>query len=277
MPSDDETFESVRREPDPVAQGRRATELLNIYQRRTAELARLRREAMRRLQTERGMSYAAIADAFGLSKGRIGQLIQAGPPVERALFGLGPISIAVPLRGSPDRTLPVFASEDALAADRLAALLRDLAFEVERVSIPVDGRWQPAGDVVAICGPKSSAVSAHALEADPLLRFHERDGRWVIEDRADGRSYGSPLDDDPPDRSADIAYLGRLPVDGGTMLLIAGVHALGSLGAVDYLINHLAELYRVVGTGPFSMVTASRHHGERVIHSEALCPPRVHQ
>jgi len=66
-------------------------------------------------------------------------------------------------------------------------------------------------------------------------------------------------------------------VPGGSMLLIAGVHALGSLGAVDWLVTHAAELYRRVGDGPFSMVTRSRHDGERVLESEALCPARPHQ
>ena len=272
-PGDDE-FESVRRETDPRRQGRRATELLAVYQQRMVELARLRREDMRRLQLE-GLSYAAVATEFGLSKGRIGQITQTAPPPERALFGVGPVTVALPLRPGGERALPVIASEDALAYDRLVALLRELLLAVEQLRIPVDGAWSPGGDVIAICGPKSSPVSAAALAADPLLDFRaEPDGRWVIADRADGTRYRSPLDDGEDGR--DIAYLGRVPVPGGTMLLIAGVHALGSVGAVDYLVGHAAELYRQVGEGTFSMVTASRHDGERVVESEALCPARRH-
>lgn len=276
MPDDDDGFETVRREGDPRRQGRRATELLALYQQRTIELARLRREAMRRLQDEEGLSYAAVATEFGLSKGRIGQITQSAPPAERGLFGVGPVTIAVPLRSGEDRSLPVIASEDAVAYERLAAYLRDLLFPVEQQRIPVDGDWRPHGDVVAICGPKSSPVSAAALAADPLLDFHERpDGRWVIDDRHNGASFTSPLDDDADSRR-DIAYVGRLPVPGGSMLLIAGVHALGSGGAVDYLVHHAAEVYRAVGDRPFSMVTTSRHDGEQVVESEVLCPPRRH-
>ena len=271
----DDQFESVRREPDPRRQGRRAPELLAVYQQRMVELARLRREDMRRLQDE-GLSYAAVAAEFGLSKGRIGQITQSAPPAERARCGVGPVTGALPLRPGGERSLPVIASEDALAYDRLSHQLRELLLAVEQLRIPVDGGWTPAGDVVAICGPKSSPVSAAALAADPLLDFNEEPGgRWVIADRADGTRYLSPLDDGEDDR--DIAYLGRLPVPGGgTMLLIAGVHALGSVGAVDYLAGHAAELYRQVGEGTFSMVTTSRHDGERVLESGALCPARVH-
>ncbi|MFL6130758.1 MAG: hypothetical protein ACJ73E_17050 [Mycobacteriales bacterium] len=266
----------MRRERNPRRQGRRATELLVVLQQRSIELARLRREAMRRLQDEEGLSYAEVAAEFGLSKGRIGQITRSAPPAERGLFGVGPVTVAVPLRPARGRSLPVIASEDALAYERLAAYLRDLLFPVQQQRIPLDGDWQPRGDVVAICGPKSSPVSAAALAADPLLDFHQGpDGRWVIADRHDGTRYASPLDDDPTGRS-DIGYVGRLPVPGGSMLLIAGVHALGSVGAVDHLVRNAAEIYRAVGDGPFSMVTASRHDGEQVVQSEVLCPPRRH-
>lgn len=206
----------------------------------------------------------------------IGQITQSAPPAERALFGIGPVTVALPLRPGGERSLPVIASEDVLAYDRLVQLLRELLLAVEQLRIPVDGDWTPKGDVVAICGPKSSPVSAAALARDPLLDFRaEPGGRWVIADRGDGTRYLSPLDDGQADR--DIAYVGRLPVPGGgTMLLIAGVHALGSVGAVDYLVGHAAELYRQVGEGTFSMVTGSRHDGEHVLESEALCPARVH-
>lgn len=273
MSEADDEFESVRRDLDARRQGRRATELLAVYQQRTIELARLRKEAVRRLQTEEGLSYAAVAAEFGLSKGRVGQITQSGPPAERALFGVGPVTVAVPLR-TAGRALPMIASEDALAYELLAQSLRDLQLGVEQLRIPVDGGWDPRGDVVAICGPKSSPVTAAALAADPVLDFRQEDDRWLIADRADGTRFTSPLDDGATDR--DIAYLGRLPVPGGTLLLVAGVHALGSVGAVDWLTGHAADLYRQVGTAPFSMVTASRHDGEHVVESEVLCAPRRH-
>lgn len=276
MSGADEEFESVRRERDPRRQGRRATELLAVYQQRMIELARIRREGVRRLQEDEGLSYAAVAAEFGLSKGRVGQITQNGPPVERGLFGVGPVTVAVPLRPGRERALPVIASEDALAYERLAGYLRDLLLPVQQLRIPVGGRWRPRGDVVAICGPKSSPVSAAALATDPMLDYREEPGgRWVIADRGSGERHVSPLDDEP-DGGRDIAYVGRLPVPGGSALLIAGVHALGSLGAVDWLVGHAAELYHQVGDGPFSMVTASRHDGEQVLESEALCPARRH-
>jgi hypothetical protein len=61
------------------------------------------------------MTYTAVA---GLSKGRITQIRQTAPPSERAFFGVGPVTIAVPERTMPGRALPVISAEYTLAADR---------------------------------------------------------------------------------------------------------------------------------------------------------------
>jgi hypothetical protein len=276
MASADE-FDAVRREPDPLRQARQATDLLAIYQQRSVELARLRREAIDRLRAERRLSYAAVAAELGLSKGRVGQIRQAGPAVERAFFGVGPVTVAIPLRKITGRALPVISSEDELAAGRLTDLLASLLFHVDQFRIPVNGLWQPSGDVVAICGPKNSPITAKALDEDPVLNFHERaPGLWVIEDRETGETYTSPMDE-REGVDEDFAYVGRLPVDGSTMLVVAGIHALGSVGAVEYLSRHLPDLYRIVGQERFSMVIRSSHDAETVTESEAACLPRVHE
>ena len=195
---------------------------------------------------------------------------------ERAFFGVGPVTVALPLRSMPGRPYPVISSEDARAAELLTALLTSLAFQVEQFRIPTDGRWEPRGDTVAICGPKSSMVTANAIEADPFLSFEpDATGVWRIYERDGSRTYESPMDVDQ-NVAADVAYVARLPYGTGTLLVIAGIHALGSVGAVDYLARHLADLYATVGEQCFSMVVASTHDGETVIASEAIREPRVH-
>jgi transcriptional regulator with XRE-family HTH domain len=270
-------FETVRRERSALRQAQRATELLAVYQQRSIELARLRREAIDRLRTDEGMSFTAIAAKLGISKGRITQIRQTAPPVERAFFGVGPITVAVPLRKMPGRPLPVISSEDTLSAERLTALLSELLFAVNQYRIPVDGRWTPTGDVVAICGPKSSPVTGQAIEADPVLSFAPDDsGRWGIADRSTGEEYASPIDTGESP-SSDLAYVGRLRYDDSSLLVIAGIHALGSIGAVDYISRHLADLYAAVGSKRFSMVVRSDHDGETVTDSDLICPPRLHE
>ncbi|MCN0180108.1 hypothetical protein [Salinispora arenicola] len=151
------------------------------------------------------------------------------------------------------------------------------AFQVDHFRIPPDGQWQPRGDVAAICGPKSSPVTAQAISSDPVLMFEPDDaGRWTIRERDGSRVYESPMDDPTAPRWADVAYVGRLALKEQTIFIVAGVHALGSVGAIDYLARNLPDLYAHVGTHRFSMVIRSEHDGDTVTRSELACPPRIH-
>jgi hypothetical protein len=271
-------FEQVRQEADPLIRARRATELVALYQQRSIELARLRRTAIEEAVLKRGITYTAAAHAAGISKGRVSQLRRSGPPTARVLFGVGPIIVAVPTRAMPDRTLPVISAEDSIAAEHMSNLLRSYGFTVTQFRIPTDGQWQPTGDVVAICGPKSSSVTAAALTTDPLLNFTSNaTGQWTITDRETGTVWESPLDSNPAE-SADVAYVGRIRTGSANVFLIAGVHAIGSVGAIAHLsAPGVAEsLYETVGEDPFSAVVRSTFDGEAITSTEYAVLPRVH-
>lgn len=134
-----------------------------------------------------------------------------------SFFGIGRVTIAVPLRTIPGRIFPIISSEDDRARRQLAELLADLSLNVELFAIPPDGQWTPpAGDVIAICGPLNSRVTVEALTSDPVLAFdREQDtGLWTIRLRASGQRFVSPIDGpnwrrDHPDNSAQI-----LPISG---------------------------------------------------------------
>lgn len=82
-------------------------------------------------------------------------------------------------------------------------------------------------------------MTAEAIDADPWLSFPpDGQGRWVIRDRETRQPLVSPLDHDR--EAGDISYVGRLAYHGGSLFVIAGVHAMGSLGAVEYLSQHMA-------------------------------------
>lgn len=272
---DTDDFNQVRTDADPIRQARRATELLAVYGQRTTELARLRKAAIDRAHDELGMSYTEVAAQVGITKGRITQLRKSAPPVERAFFGVGPVTVAVPVRAVADRPHGVIALEDSTAAERLGDLLASLSLAVEPYQIPPDGAWEPPTDAVAICGPKSSQVTAEAIAADPYLSFEpDQDGRWVITDRDTGEVFVSPSDIGNDAR--DIAYIARVPRRGGTLVIVAGVHALGSVGAVEYLTTNLPALYDAVGDAPFSLVVTSAFDGTTVTETTAAWGPKVH-
>jgi hypothetical protein len=275
---DGDEFDQVRGEKDPLVRARRATELMALYQQRGVELARLRKVAIEEAVHTRGITYTAAGEAAGISKGRVSQLRKGAPPVERVLFGVGPVLVAVPTREMPDRSLPVISAEDSIAAERMSDLLRGYGFTVRQYRIPTDGQWTPSGDVIAICGPKSSSVTADALSSDPFLSFEpDETGRWVIQDRSHGTVWTSPMDANAP-QDADVAYFGRVRHQSANVLLIAGVHAIGSLGVIQHLSSPgmLRDLYEQVEDRPFSAVVASTFDGERITSTEYASPPRVH-
>jgi len=275
MPSDAD-FQRAREESDPLVQAQRATELITAYQQRSTELARLRRDAINRAVHETGLSYTEVARTLGLSKGRVSQIRASAPPTERALFGVGPLTLAVPLREGirPEGTVSL---HDSIAAERMDKYLTSLAFVVDRFHIPTSGDWSPPADAVAICGPKSSHVTADAIAHDPWLDFSPDDqGRWLLRPR-EGDTFTSPIDLGDP--TQDIAYVARLPLDKSdhSIFVIAGVHALGSIGAVEYLRHHARELYDQVGEHHFSLITMGRFDAQgNAVATEALWGPKTH-
>lgn len=256
-----------------MRKARRATELLGYYQQCGMELGRIRREAVDELVTTHGIPSNTVAAELGLTKGRITQIRQSSPPRERAFFGIGPVELVSPLRDS-DRPAGTVALEDVTAAERLEALMRSLSLDVRQRRVRETEAWTPTGDTAAICGPKSSTGIRDLLAQDPYLRFEEHDGRWGIQNLATGDLLTSPIDDG--DRTTDIAYIGRLAHERGEVLVIAGVHALGSVGAVDYLATELPHLYADVGSSPFSMVVQTTSANMETAYSEVIAPPSVH-
>ena len=273
--SERDDFESVRRDPDPVRRGQRATKLLALYQQRATELARLRKAAIDEAR-DRGMTYTEVAEAFGLTKARITQIRGSAPPAERAFFGIGPVTIALPVRmGVAERVRPVIAIEDAMTVDHLQALLLRLAFTVERAQIHHDEHDLPGRDAVIVCGPKSAPVVRLLLDEDPNLDMVNKNGRWWICDRRTDECHGAPIDDTEP-TTADLAYIARHVRDDRTVVHIAGLHATGSLGAAHHLADHIGELYREVGSGEsFSMVIRCDLDGQDISATSVLVPPSI--
>lgn len=268
-------FDAVRREPDPIRRGKRATVLLTQYQQRATELARLRRVAIDDARRELGMSFTEIATAFGLSKGRITQIRTGAPVAERAFFGVGPVAIGVPIRhGLDDRARTFIDASDAAAQERAEAVLNALALAPTRFSISSDLAAPPSGDTVIICGPKSAPIAADLMGSDPVLGMAKDNGRWWVTDNRAEERYGSPLGDNPH-TSADIAYVARHQRDGRVIIHIAGIHSHGSLGAVHYLGQHLAEVWSEVGDKPFSMAIRCTFENTDVTSSSLLVGPYV--
>jgi hypothetical protein len=273
--SESDEFDAVRRDPDPLRRGRRATELLTLYQQRATELARLRRAAIEEAHQEAGLTYTEIATALGITKGRITQIRGSAPTVERAFFGVGPIAVGVPYRyQTTDRERPLIAAEDARAGEQVEHLLSALGFAVTRFQIEPEEVTLPAADAVVICGPKSAPMVGELLERDPVLSFVQDEGRWWVSEAKTGDRHGSPADDADPE-TADLAYLARHRLGARTVIHVAGIHAIGSHGALHYLTNNLRHLYGETGEAEFSCIIRSEYDGLTVTASDLAAGPFV--
>lgn len=266
-------FDEVRRDPDPIRRGRRATALMSIYQQRAAELARLRREAIEEAHQTQGLTFTEIAAALGITKGRVTQIRSGAPARERVFFGVGPVHVGVPLReGTDDRMRSYVDAADLATQEDTSTLLATLALTAEPFTIPPDTTTPPDGDVVVICGPKSAPIGARLLDTDPRLGMVRDEGRWWIVDKTTGERHGSPLSV-PPHEAADIGYLSRRVEDGRVIVHVAGIHSPGSRGVIHYLAHHLPELHRLVGDTSFSLAVSCQLDGLDVAASEILTGP----
>ncbi|MFF6774386.1 sigma-70 family RNA polymerase sigma factor [Streptomyces sp. NPDC012637] len=256
-----------------------AVDLMGELQAAVVETSRMRKESIAWLR-DHGHSMADVARLMGVSRARVAQLRDAGPPPERAFLGTQRTQVLVPMRpGERDYV----ALEDSSTGQKLLALAHQLQLEGDLGYIPTSGEIDlNRDDLIVVCGPKTSPVTAEALSKDPKLAFETlADGRWALIERDSGTVHTSPSDrpDDPA--PTDIAYLGRLPrPDGqGTFLLIAGVHAVGSLGVAHFLTENIASVYEKAGSSPFSMVvTADYEPGTKTITgSRALSDVLMHE
>ena len=273
----EDDFEALRREPDPVLRGRRATDLLATYQQRSVELARLRRAAIEEARDQLGGSYTEVARAFGLTKGRITQIRSGAPPAHRAFFGVGPLDVALPGRQLFGRDDLVIASEDDAVGAHIVDEAERLSFTVERRIIDPREEWEPTHDAVVVCGPASAHIGKVLLSADPVLGMDIGDGAaWCVVDRVTGERHPSPMDDPEHPRRADLGYIARHErPDGGVTLHIAGLHALGSVGAAHYVTDHVPDLWAEFGSRSFSMVVLGEFDGQTPTKLSIVVPPRA--
>jgi len=212
---------------------------------------------------------SAAADDKVTSGGAVGAVRTAG----RTFFGDRPVTVAIPLRkGVVERERVLIAAEDSATADRCEVILAGLTLVSARTTITPDSVDLPTGDAIVVCGPKSAPVGACLLDRDPYLGMVEECGQWWIFDRITEERYPSPSDG-PDHPSRDIAYFARHLIDGRTVLHIAGIHAVGSLGMVHYLTRNLTELSSTFGDEPFSLATTCDYDGLTITGSDLFLGP----
>lgn len=271
----DAAFEAVRRESDPVERARLAGRLIVLFEQHAVELARLRLEAIEEALEAGLVTSPTLCEKLGLSQSRLAQIRKFAPTAERALFGVGPVEIWIPERRLGDGQQRVVAAEDQDAGEKVRDLLTRLQLSASVRHIPVDDSdWAPQHDAVVICGPEVSPVVQAWLDRDPVATFVQREGLWRILLRAEDRELASPLETGEP---TDLAYVSKVTDEQGRARVhLAGLHASGSLAAVEWLDQHTKEMWRTMRDRDFTAVISGDLEDSRVTRAGAVLSPRAH-
>lgn len=251
---------------------KRTNELVAYYQDVVNECSRMRKEALAELVAQ-GKTQQQLAALLGMTRARVGQLLSTGTRVERAeraLLGTGALTIAVGGKAEGPRVngSTMMSVEAAGAADLIADAAAVYGLKATREAVPPPGMVRlNRTNLVVIGSPRLLPLVGQVLESDGNLGFDHSAQGWYLTEPAKDKIHRSPSDRGQP---VDYAYIGRLPrPDGkGTFLYLAGIHAMGTLGAASYLTSNIEELYTTVKNRRWSTLVECRYDPDtRVIKS----------
>lgn len=273
----------LRQIPDPLERARHAQRLIADG---PDALARVRFDAMVDLG-KNGMNHSEIGAALGLTRARVSQILKAGPPSERALLAPepgAPLKICVVQKRETEQGRPAIAQSTMTAIGKLHRLASDLGIEVSGddgyEAIPPPGIIDlNENNLVVLMGPRTSALIAQAITSDPAIQW-QRDKRnnWYIRDVNTGQEFHSEFDGTSPPGEGDrtcVAHIGRIrrPDGRGGFLYLAGAHAPGTAGAVEYFISETSSLWGRVKHSLWSAVVQATVNDEGKVTAVELATP----
>jgi hypothetical protein len=270
----------LREITDPIARAKRARQAVR-------EAERIANEAI--AEAARNMTQAAIGDALGVTRARISQIVRgtdsasdAAPPPERALLApdAAAVTICVIEKRDADRGQPTITRTTMTASAQLSALAVSYGTSADVETIPAPGLIDlNRPNLAVLIGPRSSALIAQAISADPVIKWQpDADGDWYIIDTKTGTEYHSQFD--RTWRSAQrgsrtcYAHIGRIrrPDGQGSWLCLAGAHAPGVAGAVEFFCREAGSLWDQAHRSTWSAIAEVTTDG-RVVESVSLVTP----
>lgn len=262
---------------DPWTRVSRANEVISKLQAAVTDFSHIRRAGLDELISS-GNKQADIAKRTNMTPARLSKLLSSGPGPEWALLGSGALTVVVGGKSDSSRASSpqaVISHETLAAYNLIRETAQSYGLDTKHEVVPPPGIKLKLNrpNLIVLTSPRLLPLVGQVLEADPNLAFDEDDDGWYLADRHTGVTYRSPSDNNDP---RDVAYVGRLPrPDGkGDFLYLAGVHAMGTLGAAKYLTEHIHDLHQEVKNRRWSTLVEVRYDAEsREIHEIVQLTP----
>lgn len=167
------------------------------------------------------------------------------------------------------RIKPVVAKEDYNTYEKLRNILLFNGFEVSLAYIPNRndireeyGELELIRDCanIVVCGPKNSRTVENIFAGLKGLDFVKGEEGWYFDDLIGNVQLTSSISEN----KKQYAFVGKLPIDDFNVLLICGIHAIGSDGVAYFLGDNkrLDNLLNQVGCRNFYCIIRSSYNYE---------------
>jgi transcriptional regulator with XRE-family HTH domain len=280
-----ENLEShLRAITDPLDRAQRAQYLIDQV---PAIASRVRFEAVTELGST--MTHVEIAEALGLTRARVSQILKAGPPPERALLApeAGVFTVAVVQKIDAETRQRSILLSTRTAFDKLQKLAASMDIETAAAPepVPMPGHIDlNRSNLAVLIGPRISSFVAQVVASDPTVKWRQdKQGRWYLTDTKTGQEFHSDFDNGwespAPAVRTCIAQIGRVrrPDGQGTFLYLGGAHSPGTSGAVEVFTREIVNIWNLARRAPWSAVVLTRvdESGE-TISADLATPIYVH-
>lgn len=201
----------------------------------------------------------------------------------KKLLGYEEVVIHIPTRIAENslgesRLKPVVAEEDYNTYEQLRDMLLQHGFRVVLSYIPARnddletyGELEVRPNVanIVVCGPKNSRTVERIFSELEGLDFVKGEDGWYFDDLISNVQMSSPL----TENMNQYAFMGKVEANGGRILLICGIHAIGSDGVAYFLgdSDRLAKLLNFIQDKNFYCIVRSAYsYAEKKIYNAEL-------
>jgi len=184
-------------------------------------------------------------------------------------YGKKDVIIYLPSRFVESINRLTTSNEDFYAATEIAQFLNKHNISTRFVHIKSNDIITPSVNSIFICGPKSNQHLHNSMSYDPNFSFIYQSEEWILYDKKNNYELVSPMDKTPR-QDRDLSYINSFKINTLQIVIIAGLHSIGSKGAASFLTNEekLKKLLKDANGKNFSTILISKFNNQTQVIEE---------